>query len=68
MSKLVLGDFSLDSRLKNDTVFLKDLNLSRLLIMNDSRYPWLILVPRVSFNITELFELTDEQFSELHQV
>ena len=67
MSKVILSDFKLDERLDNDTVFVQDLKLSRLLIMNDSRYLWLILVPRVSFNISELFELSDEEFSELHR-
>ena len=38
--------FSLDPRLAADTFEVADLELSRLLLMNDSRYPWLILVPR----------------------
>lgn len=38
--------FSLDSRLAADTLPVGDLPLSRVLLMNDRRYPWLILVPR----------------------
>lgn len=38
--------FALDPRLQRDTVFVADLPLSRLLLMNDARYPWLVLVPR----------------------
>ncbi|HEY1943351.1 MAG TPA: HIT family protein [Roseiarcus sp.] len=38
--------FALDPRLVADTFAVADLALSRLLLMNDSRYPWLILVPR----------------------
>ena len=38
--------FALDPRLAGDTLAIADLALSRLLLMNDSRYPWLILVPR----------------------
>ena len=38
--------FSLDRRLEADTLEIGDLALSRLLLMNDSRYPWFILVPR----------------------
>jgi len=38
--------FVLDARLGADTLEIADLALSRLLLMNDSRYPWLILVPR----------------------
>lgn len=38
--------FALDPRLAADTVPVGDLALSRLLMMNDATYPWLILVPR----------------------
>ncbi len=38
--------FTLDPRLAADTFAAADLELSRVLLMNDSRYPWLILVPR----------------------
>jgi diadenosine tetraphosphate (Ap4A) HIT family hydrolase len=38
--------FVLDDRLAADTVHLTDWALSRVLLMNDARYPWLILVPR----------------------
>jgi diadenosine tetraphosphate (Ap4A) HIT family hydrolase len=37
---------ALDSRLAADTLAIGDLKLSRALLMNDARYPWLILVPR----------------------
>jgi diadenosine tetraphosphate (Ap4A) HIT family hydrolase len=33
-------------RLAKDTLFLGDMRLSRVLLMNDARWPWLILVPR----------------------
>ena len=48
--------FILDPKLEKDTFFIKDLKLSKLLLMNDCNYPWLILVPRV-FMIKEIFEL-----------
>jgi diadenosine tetraphosphate (Ap4A) HIT family hydrolase len=38
--------FSLDSRLAADTLAICDLSLSTVRLMNDSRFPWLILVPR----------------------
>jgi diadenosine tetraphosphate (Ap4A) HIT family hydrolase len=47
--------FSLDARLSQDTHFVGDLPLCRVLLVNDSRWPWLILVPRR----VELVELTD---------
>ena len=48
-------NFALDQRLQTDTVAVGDLPLSRVLLMNDSRWPWLILVPRHE----GLIELTD---------
>src|SRR5215469_1720110 len=38
--------FTLDPRLAADTAFVSDWPLSRVLLMNDARYPWLVLVPR----------------------
>lgn len=39
-------DFELHPKLEADTKQVLDLPLCRVLLMNDSRYPWLILVPR----------------------
>lgn len=39
-------DFALDPRLAADTAPVAELPLSRLLLMDDARFPWLILVPR----------------------
>ncbi len=38
--------FQLHERLAADTWTVKDLPLCRVLLMDDSRYPWAILVPR----------------------
>jgi diadenosine tetraphosphate (Ap4A) HIT family hydrolase len=43
-----MTDFALDPRLAADTRPVADLPLSRLLLMRDGNYPWLILVPRVA--------------------
>lgn len=48
--------FQLHERLQQDTLFVTDLALSRVLLMNDARFPWLILVPRKN-GISELHEL-----------
>jgi diadenosine tetraphosphate (Ap4A) HIT family hydrolase len=50
--------FTLDPRLERDTIALGDLPLSRILLMNDANYPWLILVPRRP-NLIELIDLDD---------
>lgn len=42
-----MTDFALDARLAGDTLEITDLALCRVLLMNDSQYPWCILVPRV---------------------
>ena len=52
--------FELDSRLNNDTHFVADLPLCRLLLMNDRQFPWLILVPRVE-QAREIYLLTAGQ-------
>lgn len=38
--------FELDPRLKNDTQHVQSLSLCDVLLMNDARFAWLILVPR----------------------
>ena len=38
--------FKLDKRLGNDTAEIGDLSLCGVLLFNDFRYPWLILVPK----------------------
>jgi diadenosine tetraphosphate (Ap4A) HIT family hydrolase len=48
--------FELHKQLEADTIFICDLPLSRVLLMNNSNFPWLILVPRKSA-LKELFDL-----------
>ncbi len=50
-----MATFTLHPRLAADTHFLADMPLCRVLLLNDARFPWLILVPRR----TALRELTD---------
>jgi diadenosine tetraphosphate (Ap4A) HIT family hydrolase len=52
--------FELNSRLAADTSFITDWPLCRVLLMEDSRYFWLVLVPRV-MDVTEITELSPEQ-------
>ena len=59
-----MGSFQVDSKLNHDTHFVSDLDLCRLLIMNDSNYPWFILVPR-RLNITEIYQLSNEDRFQL---
>lgn len=50
------GAFELHPRLDADCTVLGDMNVSRLLLMRDRRFPWCILVPRVP-ELTELHQL-----------
>jgi diadenosine tetraphosphate (Ap4A) HIT family hydrolase len=49
--------FSLHERLAKDTLPVGDLALSRVLLMNDARFPWLVLVPRID-GVREVFDLS----------
>ena len=50
------ADFVLDPRLANDTAVVCNWALSRVLLMNDRRYQWLVLVPRRA-GAVEVFDL-----------
>lgn len=55
-----MTDFQLHPQLSGDTQWLGDFPLCRVLLANDSRYPWLILVPKRA-NTHELHELSEAQ-------
>ena len=56
--------FSLDPQLAADTHLVVRWSLSEVLLMDDARFPWIILVPRVP-DVTEAFQLTDDQQHQL---
>ena len=43
-----MTDFVLDARLAADSVFIADGPLSQVRLIDDTRFPWLVLVPRVA--------------------
>jgi len=53
-------NFQLHPRLQQDCITIGRFELCRLLMMNDSQYPWFILVPEIS-NLTELYQLDKAQ-------
>ncbi len=59
-----MSDFELDSRLAANSVLVDNGPLSQVRLMNDERFPWLVLVPRVS-GITEWLELDGNQQDQL---
>jgi diadenosine tetraphosphate (Ap4A) HIT family hydrolase len=52
--------FQLHELLQRDAIELLELPLSTLLLMNDSNYPWFVLVPRVE-NVKDIYELDWQQ-------
>ncbi|MEW6453722.1 MAG: HIT family protein [Pseudomonadota bacterium] len=56
--------WTLDPTLKRDTVPVGDLPLSRVLLINDANYPWLLLVPRRA----GASEITDLEYVEQAQL
>ncbi|MBB2757022.1 UNVERIFIED_ORG: diadenosine tetraphosphate (Ap4A) HIT family hydrolase [Xanthomonas campestris] len=54
------SSFQLDARLAADSVFVADGPLSQVRLMDDSRFPWLVLVPRVA-DVSEWIDLDGGQ-------
>jgi diadenosine tetraphosphate (Ap4A) HIT family hydrolase len=59
-----MTDFALDPRLSADTIALGDLALSSVLLLDDKRFPWLVLVPRIS-GASEITDLSPEDAARL---
>jgi diadenosine tetraphosphate (Ap4A) HIT family hydrolase len=57
-------DFELDSRLAHDTLLVCHAPLCRIGLMNDARFPWLILVPRLP-DVREWTALNGAQQTQL---
>lgn len=56
--------FALHERLAADTVHISSLPLCELLLMNDARFPWCILVPRVA-GVREIIDLASGDANQL---
>jgi diadenosine tetraphosphate (Ap4A) HIT family hydrolase len=59
-----MKSFALDPQLEADTHRVGDLDFTRVLLMDDARFPWLILVPRMP----DLRELTDLSLGDQHRL
>jgi Diadenosine tetraphosphate (Ap4A) hydrolase and other HIT family hydrolases len=58
--------FELDPRLTGDTLAIGDLPLCRVLLMRDSRFAWLVLVPRQA-GLVEVADLAEADRAALWQ-
>jgi len=56
--------FTLHPQLEKDSIELADFPLCKLLLCNDSAYPWFILVPKVA-DISEIYQLDWQQQQQL---
>jgi len=54
-----MSDFRLHPQIAADTAAICDWPLCRVLLMNDARFPWLILVPRRA-DMSEVIDLADD--------
>ncbi len=66
-----MSGFALDERLAADSLFLADGPLSQVRLMDDARWPWIVLVPRVA-GASEWIDLDGGQqrllLAEINQV
>ncbi len=56
--------WSLNPQLEKDTINIGDLPLSRVLVIKDAKYPWLLLVPRRA-NTVEIIDLSEVEQAQL---
>ena len=56
--------WELHPQLARDTVGIGDLPLSRVLVINDANYPWLLLVPR-RIGVSEIVDLDEVEQAQL---
>lgn len=59
-----MSEFELDGRIARDSDLIATLDLCQLRIQNDSRWPWLVMVPQRA-DMTEIFELSEADQAHL---
>jgi len=59
-----MNSFQLDTRLATDSVFIGTFPLCQIRLMNDRRWPWLILVP-VLQGVEEIHDLTEAEQAQI---
>ncbi len=56
--------FVLNSTLEKDSFPLMETDLCLIRLINDGRYPWVLVVPKIP-DVSELYDLTDEEYIEV---
>ncbi len=59
-----MSDITLDPRLEADTLPVTELGLCQVRLMNDARFPWLVLVPRRP-GVKEVYQLSTQDQAAL---
>jgi len=59
-----MNNFQLDARLAADTVFIGTFSLCEIRLMNDSRWPWLVLVPMLQ-GAEEIHDLSPAEQAQI---
>ena len=59
-----MNDWSLHRQLEQETISIGDLPLSRVLVIKDANYPWLLLVPRRA-GAVEIIDLNEVEQGQL---
>ncbi|MBS8270157.1 histidine triad protein [Halomonas litopenaei] len=59
-----MSDFVVDPRLVADSYPITELPLCQLRLMDDARYPWLMLIPRRA-EVSEVYDLSEQDQQQL---
>jgi len=57
--------FKIDPTLEKDSVFIKNLRLCQLRLINNSDFPWLVLIPMKN-NLVEITDLSDDEYVQMN--
>ena len=58
--------WKLDPKIDDDTYYVADYPGLAILLMDDKRYPWFIIVPKKD-NIRELIDLNEDEKKQIYQ-
>ncbi|KAA0019602.1 HIT domain-containing protein [Salinicola corii] len=61
-----MPNFTLDSRLQQDSIHVVDLPLCQVRLSGDARYPWVILIPQRA-DVVEIYDLPGDEQVRLWQ-
>ncbi|WP_342595421.1 HIT domain-containing protein [Salinicola lusitanus] len=61
-----MPNFTLDSRLQQDSIHVVDLPLCQVRLSRDARYPWVILIPQRA-GVVEIYDLPGDDQARLWQ-